>query len=70
MSSGRKKGSVRGHCYWLQMSSGFSCVGFGQLYSLNFILVSHFYFEMFDFITDIFLLAVFFYLAFDIAFLA
>ena len=38
-------------------SFGFSCVVVGQQYSLNFILVSYFHFEMFGSMTEIFLLA-------------
>ena len=38
-------------------SFGFSCVVVGQQYSLNFILVSYFHFEMFGIMADIFLLA-------------
>ena len=38
-------------------SFGFSCVAVGQQYSLNFILVSYFHFEMFRIMADIFLLA-------------
>ena len=38
-------------------SFGFSCVVVGQQYSLNFILVSYFHFEMFRIMADIFLLA-------------
>ena len=36
---------------------GFSCVVVGQQYSLNFILVSYFHFEMFGIMAEIFLLA-------------
>ena len=39
---------------------GFSCVIVGQLYSLKFILVSYFHFEMFEIMADIFLLAAIF----------
>ena len=38
-------------------SFGFSCAVVGQQYSLIFILVSYFHFEMFGIMTDIFLLA-------------
>ena len=38
-------------------SFGFSCAVVGQQYSLNFILVSYFHFEMFGTMADIFLLA-------------
>ena len=38
----------------------------GKQYSLNFILVSYFHFEMFGIMADIFLLAVLFLLAFAI----
>ena len=38
-------------------SFGFSCVVVGQQYSLNFILVSYFHFEMFGIMAEIFLLA-------------
>ena len=38
-------------------SFGFSCVVVGKQYSLNFILVSYFHFEMFGIMADIFLLA-------------
>ena len=38
-------------------SFGFSCVVVGQQYSLNFILVSYFHFEMFGIMADIFLSA-------------
>ena len=76
MFSGNKV-SVRRPCYNLQMSFwystvvklkrfGFSCVVFGQQYSLNFILVSYFHFEMFGIMADIFLLAAFFLWAFAI----
>ena len=41
-------------------SFGFSCVVVGQQYSLNFILVSYFHFEMFGIMAEIFLLAGFF----------
>ena len=72
-----KKGSVRGHYYKLQMSFWylavvepksivFSFVLVGQQYSGNFILVSHFHFEMFGVMTDIFLVTVFFLSAFAI----
>ena len=42
-------------CFWYPVvaklnSFGFSCVVVGQWYSFNFILVSHFYFEMFGII--------------------
>ena len=36
-------------------SFGFSCVVIGQQYSLNFILVSYFHFEIFQIMVDIFL---------------
>ena len=45
-------------------SFGFSCVVVGQQYSLIFILVSYFHFEMFGIMTDIFLLAAICVLAF------
>ena len=38
-------------------SFGFSCVVVGQQYSLNFILVSYFHFEMFGIMAEFFLLA-------------
>ena len=61
-----KKGSVRGPCYKLQMRFLYpavvelkSYVFFVRMvvrkqYSLKFILVSHFYFEMFGIMADIF----------------
>ena len=46
---------------------GFSCVVFWQQYSINFTLVSHyFYIEIFGIMGDIFLSAAFFYVAFVI----
>ena len=72
-----KKDSIRGSYYKAQMgfwysavaelkSLGLSCVIVGQQYSLDFILVSYFLFEMFGIMAEIFLLASFFLLAFDI----
>ena len=57
MSSG-KKDSVRGSCYKLQMSL-FSGVLVRKQFSVNFILVNHFYLEMFGIMVDIFSLASF-----------
>ena len=72
-----QKSLVRGSCYKLHMgfwhpavaelmSFGFSFVVVGQHFSFNFILVSHFQFEMFLIIPDIFLFAVFFSFVFCI----
>ena len=65
-----KKGSGRGPCYKLDISFlypavielksfFFFCAVVGKQYSLKFILVSHFHFEMFVIMADIFPLAVF-----------
>ena len=47
-------------------SFGFSCVVVGKQYSLNFVLVIYFRFEMFGIMADIFPLAAFSFLAFVI----
>ena len=67
-----KKGSVTEpyRCVAKLNSFGFYYVVVGQQYSYNFVLVSHFYFEMFGIMADIFLLAVFFYVVFTIFCLA
>ena len=76
--SSDKKGSVRDLCYKLQISFWYpavaelksfsaSCVVVVQQYSLNFILVSHFHFEVLGIMAGIFLLANFFCLSFAIS---